>query len=112
MPKINLSDIQTAANNKFTDFEITLPTGEVIFFQPVLRLEKARRLQLKASMDLAKRAEADEDTDLYDLYQDAFKVIAKTPDAYDKLVAVVGDDPAVWQGLFEAYSEETEPGEA
>jgi hypothetical protein len=112
MPKINLSDIQSAANTKFADFEITLPGGEIIFFQPVLRLEKHRRLQLKAAMDLKARGEADADTDLYDLYQDAFKVVAKTPDAYDKLVAAVGDDPAVWQELFESYNEDTEPGEA
>ena len=112
MPKINLSEIQSAANTKFSDFEITLPGGETVSFSPILRLPKAKRLELSAAMDIKAITEADNGTDVYDLYRDAFRITAKTAGAYEGLEAAVGDDPAVWQELFKAFSEETQVGEA
>jgi len=115
MPKINLSDLQTAANTKFSDFEVTLPGGQVALFSPILRLAKAKRVELALAMDLEgvkTRVAAGEHIDMYDLYREAFSVVAKTPEAFAALDAAVGDDPAVWRELFEAYSEETQAGEA
>lgn len=111
MPKINLSDIQSAANTQFSDFEVTLPGGETIAFSPVLRLPKAKRIELSAALDMSARAEEAE-TDVYDLYHDAFRITARTPGDFKKLTEAVGDDPAVWQELFKAFSEETQVGEA
>jgi hypothetical protein len=112
MPKINLSEIQTAANTKFSDFEVTLPGGEVATFNPVLRLPKAKRIELGNAMDVKAIAESEDHVDVYDLYQDAFKITAKSKGAFEKLHAAIGDDPAVWQELFKAFSEETQVGEA
>jgi hypothetical protein len=112
MPKINLSDIQNAANQKYGDFEIHLPSGEVILFVPAIRLVKEKRQELAAALDIQTRAQADNADDLYDVYRDAFRISEKVKGNYDKLAEVVGDDPAVWQDLFISFNEETAPGEA
>lgn len=112
MPTINLTDIQSAANTKFSDFEVTLPGGETAAFSPILRLPKAKRLELSEALDIKARAEDGTQTDVYDLYRDAFRITAKSDKAYEKLEKAVGDDPAVWQELFQAFSEETQVGEA
>jgi Mycobacteriophage tail assembly protein len=112
MPKIILSDFQTAANEKYADFEVHLPGGEVILFVPAIRLPKAKRTELSHALDVQARAAVDDGTDIYDLYRDAFRITEKAPGNYDKLAAVVGDDPAVWQDLFIEFQEITQPGEA
>jgi hypothetical protein len=112
MPKIILSDLQSAANEKYGDFEVHLPSGEVILFIPAIRMDKARRTELAKVLDIQTRASQDTTDDLYDVYRDAFRVSEKAPGNYDKLAAVVGDDPAVWQDLFISFNEETAPGEA
>lgn len=109
MPKINLSDLQSAANTKFSDFEVTLPGGAVIAFSPVLRLPKAKRVALGSALDVSNLAA---DTDVYDLYREAFRIVARDESTFPEFEKAVGDDPAVWQELFEAYSEETQAGEA
>lgn len=112
MPKIVLADIQNAANQKHSDFEVHLPDGNVILFVPALRLPKAKRLELADAMDIPKRAENDNGDDLYDVYRDAFRISEKAAGNYDKLVAAVGDDPAVWQELFVEFQEVVQSGEA
>ena len=110
MPKINLSEIQSAANKKFSDFEVTLPGGETVVFASVLRLPKAKRQELAAALDMEARGN-EADTDMFDLYRDAFRITAKSKDAHAKLEEAIGDDPAVWQELFKAFSEDTQVGE-
>jgi hypothetical protein len=112
MPKINLSDIQSAANEKYGDFEVHLPEGEVVLFVPAIRLPKAKRQELAAALDIQTRAEANTTDDLYDVYRDAFRISEKVKGNYDKMAAVIGDDPAVWQDMFIAFNEDTMPGEA
>jgi hypothetical protein len=112
MPKIILTDLQSAANEKYGDFEVHLPGGEVILFVPAIRMNKAKRTELAKVLDIQTRASQDTTDDLYDVYRDAFRVSEKAKGNYDKLAAVVGDDPAVWQDLFISFNEETAPGEA
>lgn len=112
MSKINLSDLQSAANTKFSDFEVTLPGGDVVTFSPVLRLPKAKRVELADAMNVEARGEADAQTDVYDLYRDAFRIVARTAADFKKLENAIGDDPAVWQEIFASYTEETQVGEA
>lgn len=112
MPKINLSDFQTAASLKYQDFEVHLPSGEVVLFTPAMRMVKEQRQRLAKALDIMARATADDGTDLYDVYRDAFRISEKAVGNYDKLAAAVGDDPAVWEALFLSFNEETQPGEA
>jgi hypothetical protein len=112
MPKINLSDIVSAADEKYGDYEIHLPGGEVILFVPAMRLSKEKRSALAAALDIPARIEANNDDDLYDIYKDAFRISEKVPGNYDKLAAAVGDDPAVWLDLFLNFNEEMQSGEA
>lgn len=111
MPKITLATIQSAANTKFSDFEVVLSETETAVFSPVLRLPKAKRAELAAAFNVDTRTANDDGADVFDLYRDAFRITAKTEAGYAALVEAVGDDPAVWQELFAAYSEETEVGE-
>ena len=111
MPKITLATIQSAANTKFSDFEVVLSETETVAFSPVLRLPKAKRAELAAAFSVETRTAEDAGVDVFDLYRDAFRITAKTEGGFDALAAAVGDDPAVWQELFSAYSEETEAGE-
>lgn len=112
MPKITLTDFQSAASAKYQDYEVHLPSGEVILFRPAMRMEKADRQRLANALDILTRAQADDGTDLYDVYRDMFRIAEKAPGNYDKLAAAVGDDPAVWEALFLSFNEETQPGEA
>jgi Mycobacteriophage tail assembly protein len=114
MPKINLSTIQQTANTKYSDFEVELPTGQTAVFSAILRLPKAKRRELREAMDLAARAEQPEsaELDMFDIYRDAFRIVAKSPSAFELLDSTVGDDPAMWQELFTAFTEDTQAGEA
>ena len=112
MPKIVLSDFQSAANEKYGDFEVHLPSGEVVLFAPAIRLVKAKRTELAKALDIQARAELNNGDDLYDVYRDAFRISEKAKGNYDKLAEAIGDDPAIWQDLFIAFNEETAAGEA
>ena len=112
MPSIKLSDIQSAADKKYGDFEIHLPAGEIVSFVPALRLPKESRRKLAAAFDVEKRINGDEpELDLYDIYKDVFRVSARQADAFTKLEAVVGDDPAVWEELAREFMQDTQAGE-
>lgn len=112
MPKIVLSDFQSAANTKYQDFEVHLPGGEVVLFTPAMRMVKEQRQRLADALDIMARAEVNDGTDIYDVYRDAFRISEKVAGNYDKLAKAVGDDPAVWEALFLSFNEETQPGEA
>jgi hypothetical protein len=112
MPSITLKDIQEAADKKYGDFEIHLPGDEIVSFVPALRLPKAKRLELRAAFNAEKRVEANDEVDVYDIYQDVFKISSRQKDAYDKLAAAVGDDPAVWEELAKEFMQDSATGEA
>lgn len=112
MPKINLSTVQQAADKKFDDTVIELPSGQTATFSAILRLPKEKRKALRASMDLSARAEAKDEADIWDVYKDAFRITAKTEHDFPMLEQFVGDDPAVWTELFQAFTEDNQMGEA
>lgn len=112
MPSIKLSDIQSAADKKYGDFEIHLPDGEIVSFMPALRLPKENRKQLAKALDIETRAKVANDDDLYDVYKDIFRVSARQANAFAKLEKVVGDDPAIWEELVNEFMSESQPGEA
>lgn len=116
MPKIILSDIQSAVEKKYSDFEVHLSDGSVLLFVPAMRLPKEKRIQLSAALDIpgrAARLEADgEWDDIYEVYRDAFRISEKAEGNYERLAKALGDDPAAWQELFVAFNEDTQAGEA
>lgn len=112
MPSIKLSDIQAAADKKYGDFEVHLPDNEIVSFAPALRLPKAQRRQLAAALNIQKRAEVDDDADIYDVYRDVFRISARQTHGFDKLTEVIGDDPAIWEELANEFLAVTEAGEA
>lgn len=112
MPSITLSDIQSAADKKYGDFEIHLPNHEVVKFAPALRLPKEKRKLLAKAFHVESRVNDEPDLDLYDIYQDVFRVTARTANGFELLVAAVGDDPAVWEELAREFMQDTQAGEA
>lgn len=112
MPSIKLSDIQSAADKKYGDFEVHLPGGEIVSFAPALRLPKESRKKLAVALDIETRAEADNDDDLYDIYKDIFRISAKQSEGFSKLEQAVGDDPAIWAELTESFMQESQAGES
>lgn len=112
MPSIKLSDIQAAADKKYGDFEVHLPDNDIVSFAPALRLPKEKRRLLAAVLDIQKRAEADDDADIYDVYRDVFRVSARQAHGFDKLTEAIGDDPAIWEELASEFLSVTEAGEA
>lgn len=116
MPEVTLADFQKAADEKFGDFTVRLADDKVATFSQAMRLPKAKRAKLAAAVDLQTRvqkAEAeDSDEDIYDIYKDAFKVCAVKASDYKMLADAVGDDPAVWVDLFNAFMEKMMVGEA
>jgi len=112
MPSIKLSDIQAAADKKYGDFVVELPDNEIVSFAPALRLPKVQRRLLAAALDIQKRAEADDDADIYDVYRDVFRISARQGQAFDKLTEAIGDDPAIWEELANEFLQDTQAGEA
>jgi hypothetical protein len=112
MPSITLNDIQTAADKKFGDFELVLPNGETVSFIPALRLPKETRRKIGKAFDVEARAKIEgNDDDIFDIYKDVFRICERRTGDFDKLEAVVGDDPAVWQELSDNFLNDTQAGE-
>lgn len=112
MPKIQLADFQETISKKYEDFEVFISDTETVTFSPALRLNKAKRRELAAVLDVETRAQLDTDDDVFDVYKDAFRVSEKNAGDFDRLESAVGDDPAVWQELFLNFVQDTQAGEA
>lgn len=112
MPKIQLSDFQQAVEEKYGDFEVQVSKTETLRFSPALRLSKARRKELAAALNIDERAKDDNGDDIFDVYRDVFRISAKNPGDFDRLDGIFQEDPALWQELFQAYTEDTSAGEA
>lgn len=112
MPKIQLSDFQQAVEEKYGDFEVEVSKSETLRFSPALRLPKARRAELAAALNIEDRAKVDNGDDIFDVYRDVFRISAKDPKHFERLDGIFKEDPALWQELFQAYTEETSVGEA
>lgn len=114
MPSMTLDDLNKAADKKFGNFEIETGEETLVFLNP-LRLPKERRKAMTRIFEsdvLAERVKEDEDLDMYDLYAEAFAIAAVSPHHYERLAEFVGDNPAKWSVLFQAYNGESELGEA
>ncbi|MBT2587951.1 phage tail assembly protein [Arthrobacter sp. ISL-95] len=113
MSAIKLSDLQKGADEKYPDFEIEIEDGKVVAFQPILRLDKKGRKAVVAALDIAKRFGSEEsDEDWTDVYADAFKLTARTPQAFTAVKKFAGEDLTRWSYLFDQYQEKTHAGEA
>ena len=122
MSAIKLSDLQKGADEKYPDFEIEVDLedgkgAKTIAFQPILRLDKKGRKAVVAALDISKRAAAAEgdeenDEDWTDLYSDAFKLTARTPEAFRIIKKWAGEDLTRWSYVFDQYQETTNAGEA
>ena len=115
MSAIKLSDLQKGADEKYPDFEIEIEDGKVVAFQPILRLDKKGRKAVLAALDIAKRfgdRDEDNDEDWTDVYADAFKLTARTPEAFRAVKKFAGEDLTRWSYLFDQYQEKTHAGEA
>lgn len=112
MPQIQLFDFQKSVEEKFGDFEVIVSDTETLLFVPALRMSKAKRKEFANTLDIEARAAVDNGDDIFDVYQDVFRVAAKKPTDFKRLAEIFGDDPALWQELFQAYIESTSAGEA
>lgn len=112
MPQIQLSDFQQAVEKKFGDFEVIVSETETLYFAPALRMSKDKRNALAAALNIQDRAEIDNGDDIFDVYMDVFRIAARTPTDFERLYGIFGEDPAHWQELFNAYTEDTSAGEA
>lgn len=118
MSAIKLSDLQKGADEKYPDFEIEVDAEDgkgvkLIAFQPVLRLNKAGRKAVIAALTASKSdSEEDSDEDMTDLFAEAFKLTARTVEAYEVLKAWAGEDLTRWAYVFDQYQEKTGAGEA
>lgn len=112
MPQVNLSDVQRAADKKHGDFKVFLEDDTLIFLNP-LRLEKDKRKAIAALNTDEFYAEGGPgaDFDKWDMYREIFKLTAKRDEHFTKLDGALGDDPAMWEELFNALNEVTEMGE-
>ncbi|PRB44340.1 hypothetical protein CQ020_03785 [Arthrobacter sp. MYb23] len=113
MSAIKLSDLQKGADEKYPDFEIEIESGKVVAFQPILRLDKEGRKAVVAALDIAKRFGTEEtDEDWTDVYADAFRLTARSKEAFNVVKRWAGEDLTRWSYLFDEYQEKTNAGEA
>lgn len=112
MPQIQLSDFQQAVDKRYGDFEVFVTEDQVLRFAPALRLAKTKRTELAAALNINARAEIDNGDDIFDVYRDVFRISARKPEDFDTLAGIFQEDPALWQELFHAYTQDTAAGEA
>lgn len=124
MSSFTLADIQKAAEKKYGDFEVEVPTEdgiETVRFRPILRCSReVRKEYAKATDPLAHTPAEGEEADIVDVLLAAakagFRTIARSArdfELLDEALKVDGqDDLALWQELFRAYNEDSEAGEA
>lgn len=124
MSSFTLADIQKAAEKKYGDFEVVVPTEEgteTARFRPILRCSReVRKAYAKATDPLAHVPEEGSEADMVDVLVTAckagFETIARSKRDFELLDAALKvdgeDDLALWQELFTAYNEDTEAGEA
>lgn len=112
---LKLDHLQKAADRKYADYIIANGEGEDLVFENPMRRPREARRKLARLFDLEameKRAQAEPDLDLYDLYREAFQVSAKKPLYFEQLDEAVGDNPAMWEELIAEYQKQCAPGEA
>lgn len=131
MASFKFTDIQKAADEKFSDFVVIAPaeegaegSTEELTFKHILREDHTKRVALKASLD-PKTYKGDPEVKALDmvdgqafLLKQAFRTVAATPRDAERLEKVVRDanggrdDLGTWQELFAEYAAHTQLGEA
>ena len=113
MSQVNLSDVQNAADKLHGDFKVFIDDDTLIFLNP-LRLPRHKRAAIAAlnSDEFYKEGQPGENFDQWDMFREIFKLTAKKDAHFEKLDAAIGDDPAVWEGLFKSLNEVADLGEA
>lgn len=104
---LKLADIQNTVNEKYAPLELELPDRTIEMRIP-LRLSKKER---KAIMKAFEGTDAPE-RDALDMYQDVFRVVIGDKDDVEAFFAAAGDDLAVYQEVFNVFSERMQVGEA
>ena len=104
---VTLDSIRAAAEAKFGSTVIDLGDQQVELLNPI-RLGKAKRERLSAISDDLKAEGADQEA----ILSDVLRGVAKTPAQGDALVEAIGGDFAVLLSVFNAYTTETQMGEA
>lgn len=131
MASFKFSDIQKAADEKFSDFVVIAPaeegvegSTEELTFKHVLREDHEKRVALKASLDPKTHKGNPEikgldqiDGQVF-LLKQAFRTVAATPRDAERLEQVVLEangergQLGTWQELFAEYAAHTQLGEA
>lgn len=113
MASFTLNDIIAAADAKYGTTDIDLGEQTVVLIN-ALRLSDAKRAELEAVQKRMSAAEDDEseNADQAAMLRDALRIVAKTPDQAEALIAALGEDLALLVEVFERYSKGTQAGEA
>lgn len=131
MASFNFTDIQKAADEKFSDFIVIAPaeegvegSTEELTFKHILRESTEKRKAMQASLD-PKTYKADKEFKTLDrieasvhVMKEALRTVAATPRDFDRLETVVReanngkDDIGTWEELLAEYAAHTKLGEA
>ncbi|WP_024816969.1 phage tail assembly protein [Arthrobacter sp. 31Y] len=113
MTQVTLADVQNAAAKKHGNYSVFVDDDTLTFLNP-LRLPKEKRERIAAlnSAEFYAEGAEGEGWDKWDMYQEIFRISAKSEEHFTKLHNAIGDDPAVWEELFDALNTVAELGEA
>ena len=102
---MKLSDAQAAADKKYAPLGIELDDRTVVLRTPV-RLSKEERDQLQEA------TKAEEQDDPIDTIESAFRIVIADEDDAEALISAIGGDLGVALEVFNAFTKETQLGEA
>jgi hypothetical protein len=105
MSRVTLDEIRRAAEQRYGDFDVTLPDGTTVTLRSPLRLSREDRQLLGDVEQLADVGDADAITE-------ALKIAAKTPEQGKRLLEAIGGDLATAAVLFEQWATAVSVGEA
>lgn len=113
MTQVTLTDIQRAAEKKYGNYTVFLGDEVLTFLNP-MRLPKDKRKAIADlnTVEFYEPGSAGAEYDKWDMYKRIFELSAKHESHFTKLQDAIGDDPAVWEELFDALNTVTELGEA
>lgn len=113
MTQVSLADIQRAAEKKYGNYTVLIEDEVLTFLNP-LRLPKEKRKAIAElnTAEFYQPGAAGAEFDKWDMYRRIFELSAKTPAHFERLDQVIGDDPAMWEELFDALNTVVELGEA
>ena len=102
---MKLSDAQAAADKKYAPLGVELDDRTVVLRTPI-RLSREERDQLQ------KATTAEEQDDPIDTIESAFRIVIADEDDAEALISAIGGDLGVALAVFNAFTKETQLGEA